>query len=570
MSPRGPAPTLQELSEAEEVQVKRRDTDTSIGRRGFLGAGAAAATAALVGVRPLRAEPPAPAGPVAAGGDFALAEASLADLQKKMETGELTARGITEAHLARIEALDRQGPTLRSVIETNPDALARADALDTERKAKGPRGPLHGIPVLLKDNVDTADRNTTTAGSLALEGSVPPRDAFVAERLRAAGAVLLGKANLSEWANFRSSRSSSGWSGRGGQCRNPYALDRNPCGSSSGSAVAVSANLCVVAVGTETDGSIVCPSTTTGIVGIKPTVGLVSRAGIIPISRTQDTAGPMGRTVADAAALLSVLAGVDARDPATAAVRGHVEADYARFVDAAGLRDARIGVARNLAGFHPAVDALFDEALAEIGRQGAEVVDPADVPHVDELGDPEFEVLLYEFKAGLNAYLAALAPAAPVKTLADVIAFNEAHREREMPYFGQDTFLKAEEKGPLTTPAYREALETCRRLSRAEGLDAILEKHTLDALVAPTGGPAWLTDLVDGDHYVGGNSTPAAVAGYPSLTVPMGFVFGLPVGLSFIGRPWSEGLLIRLASAFERATGHRRAPAFRPTVDLTV
>jgi amidase len=550
--------------------VNHRDSGISIGRRGFLGAGAAAATAALAGARPLRVEPPPAASSMAGPGDFALAEASLADLQKKIDTGELTARGITEAYLARIEALDRQGPTLRSVIETNPDALARADALDAERKTKGPRGPLHGIPVLLKDNVDTADRNTTTAGSLALEGSVSPRDSFVAERLRAAGAVLFGKANLSEWANFRSGRSTSGWSGRGGQCHNPYALDRNPCGSSSGSAVAVSANLCPVAVGTETDGSIVCPSTTTGIVGIKPTVGLVSRAGIIPISHTQDTAGPMGRTVADAAALLSAIAGVDSRDPATAAARGHVEADYGRFVDPAGLRDARIGVARNLAGFHPAVDAIFNEALAEIRRQGAELVDPADVPHVDELGDPEFEVLLYEFKAGLNAYLASLGPAAPVKTLADVIAFNEAHREREMPYFGQDTFLKAEEKGPLTTPAYREALETCRRLSRAEGLDAILEKHTLDALVAPTGGPAWLTDLVDGDHFVGGNSTPAAVAGYPSLTVPMGFVFGLPVGLSFIGRPWSEGLLIRLASGFERASGHRRPPGFRATADLAV
>jgi amidase len=550
--------------------VKRRDTDTSIGRRSFLGAGAAAATAALAGARPLRGQAFSPAGPRAPASDFPLAEASLDDLQKKMAAGELTARGITEAYLARIEALDRQGPTLRSVIETNPDALARAEALDGERKARGTRGPLHGIPVLLKDNVDTADRNTTTAGSLALEGSVPPRDAFVAARLRAAGAVLLGKANLSEWANFRSSHSSSGWSGRGGQCRNPYALDRNPCGSSSGSAVAVSASLCPVAVGTETDGSIVCPSTTNGIVGIKPTLGLVSRAGIVPISHTQDTAGPMGRTVADAAALLSAIAGVDPRDPATAAARGHIEADYGRFVDPSGLRDARIGVARNLAGFHPAVDALFDKALAEITRQGAELVDPADVPHVDELGDPEFEVLLYEFKADLNAYLAALGPAAPVKTLADVIAFNEAHREREMPYFGQDTFLKAEEKGPLTTPAYREALATCRRLARAEGLDAILEKHTLDALVAPTGGPAWLTDLVDGDHYVGGNSTPAAVAGYPSLTVPMGFVFGLPVGLSFIGRPWSEGLLVRLASAFERATRHRRPPDFRSTVDLTV
>jgi amidase len=498
---------------------------------------------------------------------FEFDETTVEKLQQRMAGGELSARRLTEAYLERIAALDRTGPELRSVIETNPDALSIADALDAERKAKGPRGPLHGIPVLVKDNIDTADRMTTTAGSLALEGSIPPRDAGVAARLREAGAVILGKANLSEWANFRSSRSISGWSARGGQCRNPYALDRNPCGSSSGSGVAVSANLAPLAVGTETDGSIVCPATSCGIVGIKPTVGLVSRSGIIPISHTQDTAGPMARTVADAAALLAALAGVDPRDAATAGGRGRA-ADYSKALDPDGLRGARIGVARNMAGFHPDTDRLFDEALAEIKRRGAEVVDPADVPNIKELGDPEFEVLLYEFKAGLEDYFASLGPRAPVKTLADAIAFNERNREREMPFFGQEIFLKAVEKGPLTTPAYRETLEKCGRLSRKEGLDAVLERHRLDALVAPTGAPAWVIDPVSGDHFVGGNSTPAAVSGYPSITVPMGFVFGLPVGFSFFGRAWSEAVLVRLAFAFELATTHRRPPRFLRTADL--
>jgi amidase len=499
---------------------------------------------------------------------FDLDETTVADLQRKLESGELTARRVTEAYLGRIAALDRQGPELRSVIETNPDALSIADALDAERKARGPRGPLHGIPVLVKDNVDTADRMTTTAGSLVLEGSTPPRDAHVVARLREAGAVILGKANLSEWANFRSSRSVSGWSARGGQCRNPYALDRNPCGSSSGSGVAVSANLAPIALGTETDGSIVCPSTSCGIVGIKPTVGLVSRAGIIPISHTQDTAGPMARTVADAAMLLTTLAGVDPRDPATA--RGQRRsADYAKALDAAGLRGARLGVARNMAGFHPDTDRLFDGAVAEMKRRGAEIVDPADVPNAKELDGPELEVLLHEFKAGVEAYFASLGPKAPVKTLAEAIAFNDRNREREMPYFGQEIFLKAVEKGPLSTPAYREALEKCARLSRREGLDAVLDRHQLDALVAPTGAPAWVIDPVSGDHYVGGNSTPAAVAGYPSITVPVGFVFGLPVGLSFIGRAWSEATLVRLAFAFEQATKHRHPPRFLRSADLT-
>ncbi|HXK11424.1 MAG TPA: amidase [Vicinamibacteria bacterium] len=533
-------------------------------RRAFVGCGTVAGVGSLV--RTAGAAEPVAAEPVAVAA-FELEEATVADLQKRMATGELTARRVTQAYLARIAALDRQGPDLRSVIETNPDAPAIADALDAERRTRGARGPLHGIPVLVKDNVDTADRMTTTAGSLALEGSTPPRDSGVAARLREAGAVILGKANLSEWANFRSNRSVSGWSARGGQCRNPYALDRNPCGSSSGSGVAVSANLAPLAVGTETDGSIVCPATTCGIVGIKPTVGLVSRAGIVPISHTQDTAGPMARTVADAAALLAALAGVDPRDPATTDGKGRAS-DYARVLDPDGLRGARIGAARNLAGFHPDTDRLFNGAVAEMKRRGAEVVDPVDVPNVKELGDPELEVMLFEFKADLEAYLASLGPKAPLKSLADAIAFNERNREREMPYFGQELFLKAQEKGPLTTPAYQDALQKCRRLSRKEGLDAVLDQHRLDALVAPTGAPAWVIDPVSGDHFVGGNSTPAAVAGYPNVSVPMGFVFGLPVGVSFIGRAWSEPTLVRLAFAFEQATKHRRPPRFLRTAEL--
>ena len=482
-------------------------------------------------------------------------EATLAGIGQQMASGALTARGLTEAYLSRIEALD---PTLRSLLETNPEALASAEELDDERASGHVRGPLHGIPALVKDNIDTAEPMTTTVGSFALGERPPARDAFVVQRLRTAGAVILGKTNLSEWANFRSTRSSSGWSARGGQCRNPYVLDRNPCGSSSGSGVAVSANLCAVAVGTETDGSIVCPSSVNGIVGIKPTVGLVSRSGLVPISHTQDTSGPMARTVADAAALLSVLAGPDPRGAATA------EAPRIGWVgDSDGLRRARVGVARNLAGFHDRTDLAFEEALAAMRDAGAEVIDPLEVPHAAELEDPELQVLLFEFKADLETYL--LQRACHHRTLADLIAFNIANADREMPFFGQELFEQAAEKLGLEDPAYLEALATCGRLSRGEGLDVAFAQG-VDAVVAPTSGPAWTTDHANGDHDVGGNSTPAAVAGYPSITVPMGSVFGLPVGISFIGPAWSEPTLIRLASGFEHVSAHRRPPAFLDTL----
>ncbi len=457
----------------------------------------------------------------------------------------------------------------RSVIEVNPDARTIADALDAERSTRGPRGPLHGIPVLIKDNIDTADRMSTTAGSLALEGSIAPRDAFVVERLRAAGAVILGKTNLSEWANFRSTKSSSGWSARGGQTRNPYALDRNPCGSSSGTGAAIAANLAAIGVGTETDGSIVCPSSVNGLVGIKPTVGLVSRSGIIPISRSQDTAGPMTRTVADAARLLTVLAGSDARDAATKSAVARA-GDYVKSLDAGALKGARIGVARKrFFGYSPAADRLIDAAIADMKARGAVIVDPADIPTAATIDDCELEILLYEFKAGLNDYLKALPPTVKVRSLADVIAFNERQKDREMPFFGQEIFLSAEKKGPLTSPAYRRALATCRSRARALGIDAVMTRLKLDAIVAPTGSPAWPTDLLNGDHFLGASSTPAAVAGYPSITVPAGFARGLPVGLTFIGRAWSESRLIALAYAYEQSTKHRRAPTFPPTVPLS-
>ena len=499
---------------------------------------------------------------------FEFDEITVAKLQRETHSEGLTARSMTEKYLARLEKADKHGPAVNSVIEVNPEALDIAEQLDRERKAKGPRGLLHGIPVLIKDNIATRDRMMTTAGSLALVGAKPVKDAFVVKRLREAGAVILGKANLSEWANIRSSHSTSGWSARGGLTLNPYALDRNPCGSSSGSAAAVSANFCMLALGTETDGSIVCPSSVNGIVGIKPTVGLVSRAGIIPIAHSQDTAGPMARTVTDAAILLGALTGVDSEDPATEASRGKAFADYTKFLDPNGLRGSRIGVVRKFFGISDAVDSLMNRALEEMKGQGAVIVDPVELGTLDQLGDSELQVLLYELKADLNSYLAALAPGAAVHTLQDIIEFNERNSKKEMPYFGQDLFIKAEAKGPLTEKQYLDALEKNHRLTQKEGIDAVMEKFKLDALVAPTAGPAWLTDLVDGDHDTGGSSTPAAIAGYPNINVPAGFVFGLPVGISFFGRAFSEPTLLKLAYAFEQATRHRRAPQFLPTADL--
>jgi amidase len=501
---------------------------------------------------------------------FELDEATISQLQDAMAAGRYTSRRLVDLYSERIKAIDRSGPTLRSVIELNPEAGAIADRLDAERRAGRVRGPLHGIPVLIKDNIDTADRMMTTAGSLALEGSVAARDAFVAARLREAGAVILGKTNLSEWANFRSSKSTSGWSGRGGEVKSPYVLDRNPCGSSSGSGTAAAASLATIAVGTETDGSIVCPSGAAGLVGIKPTVGLVSRSGIIPISHTQDTAGPMARTVTDAAILLGALAGVDPQDRATAAGAGKIS-DYRAALKPDGLKGVRIGVARKkYFGYSAPADALIEEAIAEMKRQGAVIIDPADIPSAGSMDGCEFEVLLYEFKADLNAYLGKLPASAKIHSLADLIAFNSREAEREMPFFGQETLIAAEKKGPLTSPAYRKALVTCRTRSRAGGLDAVINRLRLDAIVAPTGSPAWTTDLVNGDHFLGASSTPAAVSGYPSITVPAGFTHGLPVGISFIGPAWGEAKLIQYAFAYEQATHHRKPPQFLPTAPLDV
>jgi amidase len=495
---------------------------------------------------------------------FEWQEATIAELQAAMKSGKETAVSLAKEYLQRIEDLDKRGPAVNAVIEINPDAPAIARDLDRERKAKGPRGPMHGIPVLIKDNIATHDRMMTTAGSLALLGSVPPQDSFVAQKLREAGAVILGKTNLSEWANFRGDRSSSGWSGRGGQTHNPYALDRNPSGSSSGSAVAVSANLCAVAIGTETDGSIISPSTVCGIVGLKPTVGLVSRSGIIPIAHSQDTAGPMARSVADAAILLGALTGVDSRDTATESSREKSHRDYTQFLDPNGLRGARLGVARKFFRSGSISEKLLESALEEMKRLGAVIVDVAD--DLAKFGEAEHEVLLYEFKVDLNVYLTSLGPKAPVRSLQDVIDFNERNKEKELPWFGQETLIKAQEKGPLTEQAYLDAVEKCRRLSRDEGIDGAMDKHELDAIVAPSGGPAGKTDPIYGDRGVGGSSSPAAVAGYPNITVPAGDRFGLPVGISFFGRAFGEPTLLRIAFAFEQATKARKPPKFLTAV----
>lgn len=540
---------------------------TMLDRRSFL-ALVPASAAIMGGCAPPAASPPprglaagAPSGPFPE-----LEEVTIAELVARLTRGELTAVELVDRYLARIEALDRRGPALRAVIEVNPDARAIAAKLDEERRAGKARGALHGIPLLLKDNIDTGDRMQTTAGSLALEGSPALRDAGVAARLREAGAVLLGKTNLSEWANLRSSRSTSGWSGRGGLTRHPYALNRNTSGSSSGSAAATAANLCAAAVGTETDGSIVSPASICGLVGLKPTVGLVSRAGIVPLSHTQDTAGPMTRTVADAALLLTALAGPDPRDPATTGQPPRP--DYLAALDKNGLRGRRLGVVRSFTGIPQPALAVFDAALADLRRLGAVLVDPVDLGPIAKLEAPELEVLLYELKADMTAYLAERRPAGGARTLDDLAAFNVAHASHELQWFGQEYFIQAAAKGSLDAPAYREALATCRRIARDEGIDAALHAHGLDALVAPTGGPAWLTDLVNGDAFTGSSSTPAAVAGYPHLTVPAGHLHGLPIGLSFFAGAYSEAMLLRCAYAYEQATKWRAPPRFLATIDL--
>ena len=500
--------------------------------------------------------------------DFAFAEATIDDLQARMKAGTLTSHDLTAAYLARIAEIDKAGPRLNAVLELNPDALIIADALDAERKSGRVRGPLHGIPVLIKDNIDTADRMQTTAGSLALVGQKVPRDAHIAARLREAGAVILGKTNLSEWANYRSTNSSSGWSGRGGQTKNPYALDRNPSGSSSGSGSATSANLCVVAIGTETNGSIMSPSSACGLVGVKPTVGLVSRAGIIPISASQDTAGPMTRTVRDAAIMLAAIADSDSRDDATKNIPAGLLAELAAPLKAGALRGARIGVIRGLAGFHGRMDAIMNSLVETLRAAGAEVVDPVAIASLAKLAPVTGPVLSFEFKDGINRYLAEPGRVTPVKTLADLIAFNDAHRAEEMPYFAQEIFLTSQARGPLTDKAYIEARDACLKLTRAEGIDGAMDENKLDALVMFTKGTATLTDVLNGEGGSGGSATLAAVSGYPSVTVPAAMVFGLPVGLSFVGRAWSEPKLLALAADFEGRTHVRSEPKFLPTADV--
>ncbi|MFW5656515.1 MAG: amidase [Bacteroidota bacterium] len=493
--------------------------------------------------------------------DFELKEKTIRELIRAMESGQLTCEQITTLYLKRIEKIDVEGPGINSVIEVNPHAIPLAKELDKERLEGKIRGPLHGIPLMLKDNIDTGDKMMTTAGSLALEGHYAAQDAPLVRQLRNAGALILGKTNLSEWANFRSTRSSSGWSGRGGQTKNPYAINRNPCGSSSGSGAAVSANLCAGAVGTETDGSVVCPSNANGLVGIKPTVGLVSRTGIIPISKTQDTAGPMARNVEDAAIMLSAMAGMDPEDEATQKAGEHIKEDYTLFLNKKALQGARIGVARERFGFHEDVDDALNAGIEVLKAQGAAIIDLDKIYTNNGIQDAEFTVLLYEFKDGLNKYLSGLKDT-QVQSLKDLIEFNKTHKDKEMPFFQQEILVMAEEKEDLSSKEYLDALELCRETSQKNGIDRVMNENNLDAIVAPTGGPAWVTDLVTGDHFLGGSSDFAAIAGYPNITVPAGFVQNLPVGMSFFGRAFSEDKLIGLAYAFEQATKHRKAPGF--------
>jgi len=482
---------------------------------------------------------------------FELNEYTISMFQEKMASGALSSEMICRMYLERISMVDK---SLRAVMEINPDALAMARTMDEERKAGKIRGPLHGIPVLVKDNIDTGDKMQTTAGSLALSGHIAPEDAPIIKKLREAGAVLLGKTNLSEWANFRSEMSSSGWSGRGGQVRNPYCLDRSPCGSSSGTGAAVAANLCALGIGTETNGSIVCPSGVNGIVGIKPTLGLWEGKGIVPIAHSQDTAGPMCRTVSDAALLLVALA-------SPGKLPSGISSGFEGVLDVDGLSGARLGISRELSGFHPQVEVLFNQALELMKSKGAVMVDPVKFEGRRAMGEQSYQVLLYEFKADLNRYLSEH-PAAPVKTLEEIIAFNEKNRNAEMPWFGQDIFLLANQKGDLTSEEYLKALAESKRLAQKEGIDKVMEENNLDAVIAPTNGPAWTIDWVNGDHFSGSSSSYAAISGYPNITIPMGFVNGLPVGISFFGKAWSEPVLLKIAYAFEQASKHRKAPGF--------
>lgn len=524
-------------------------------------------TASLATGAAMTAPPAAAAARAATSAQAAIIETDITQLQAAMQAGKQTAHSLTSLYLARIAAIDKAGPTLNAVIELNPDALAIAQALDLERAQKGPRGPLHGIPILLKDNIATADKMHNSAGSLALADSRPPLDAHLVQRLRAAGAVILGKTNLSEWANLRSTRSTSGWSARGGLTKNPYALDRNTSGSSSGSAAAVAASLAPAAVGTETNGSIISPASICGLVGIKPTVGLISRSGIIPLSHTQDTAGPMARSVSDAVLLLDGMTGVDDADEATRAAAGQ-PLSFARYLDKNALQGARIGVVRNFfGGRRDLVDALVDQALAVMREQGAVLVD-CDLPNFAKTGAGSLDVLLFEFKAGLASYLKTYAPDAAIRNMADLIAFNLQHSERELRYFGQEYLLRAEAKGGLDSPDYLDALAANRRYARTEGIDQVMDAFKLDALVAPSNGTAWLTDFINGDNSHGGFSGPAAIAGYPHITVPAGQVAGLPVAVSFVGRAWSEPRLIGLAYSYEQASAMRRPPGYARSLSL--